>query len=49
MQMQIITAGQIATKNGQLRPNLVVAIPSKLLSKYLHETQARDGFFVFFS
>ena len=26
MQMQIITVEQIATKNGQLRPNLVVAI-----------------------
>ena len=37
----------IATKNTQQRPDLVVAVPSWLLSKYLNETQASHSFYCF--
>ena len=44
---KMFTLGQIATKNGQLQPDLVVAIPFLLQSKCLNETQVSHGCFCF--
>ena len=35
-------------KNAQLQPDLVVAVTSQLLRKYLNETQVSQAFFVVF-
>ena len=44
---KMFTLGQIATKNGQLQPDIVVAILSQLQSKCLNETQVSHGCFCF--